>query len=124
MRQANNIINKRIKKITAAAAPSTWTMSKRPRKDTRQADREKIFKPAILAFGDIGEVNAADCIVSNLSADGAGIIIDRCDAFPKTVTLKIGPFAMKRDAQIVWNKNSQYGLRFLDSDETQATSTR
>lgn len=110
MRRSNSIIDKRIEKITATAKRHTLTMSRR-RKETRQSDRKTVFKPASLAYG---ETNTTHCIVNNISSHGARITIDRSDVFPQQVTLKIGQSAMCYNAQIIWCKNKEYGLYFLD----------
>lgn len=118
MRRSNSIIDKRIEKITATAKRHSLTMSRR-RKETRQSDRKTVFKPASLAYG---EANATHCIVNNISTHGARITIDRNDAFPQQVTLKIDLSAISYDAQIMWCKDKEYGLRFLD--EASPTASR
>ena len=111
VKRSKGILDQRLAKIATATKPVA-TGAARRRNDTRRSARRTVFKPAILAYG---EGNAAQCVVNDLSAEGARIAIDRADAFPAHVTLKFGHAAPARYARIVWRKNRQYGLNFLSA---------
>lgn len=117
MKFSNKAADKRLSKL-AASKPSAVFISK-PRREQRHAERRVMFKPASLIFGN---AKVAHCVINDMSLSGARITIDRNDAFPSDVTLRIDQSAERYDAQIVWRKNMQYGLHF--AIETPPIATR
>lgn len=111
MKRSKGILDQRLAKIAAAPRPVGLGMA-RARKDARRSERRKVFKPAVIIYGRGAE---AQCIVNNISAGGARIAIDRGDAFPVDVTLKFDHAAPARKARIVWSKDKEHGLEFMNA---------
>ena len=117
MKRAKGILDQRLAKIAAAPKPAAASVARR-RKDARRSERKTVFQPAVIAYG---QGNTAQCVVSNLSAEGARIAINRADAFPARVRLIFDTGARARHAEIVWSANTEYGLSFVDAAAPRAT---
>lgn len=117
MKRSKDILDQRLAKIATAPRPAASGVTQR-RKDARRSERRTIFKPAVITYG---QGAAAQCVVNNISAEGARIAIDRADRFPAHLALKFGHGAPARHAEIIWSKNGEYGLSFTDMAAPRAT---
>ncbi|SLN37914.1 PilZ domain-containing protein [Oceanibacterium hippocampi] len=92
-----------------AAAAARAEAEEREWRDRRAYARSSVLWPATLVYGG----QSRDCVVHNLSANGAKIQTDDSDELPKNMTLRLprfGDFA----ARLAWRRGVSAGLQFLD----------
>jgi len=86
--------------------------------ERRNSLRRRVYYGARLAFH--GRTATFDCIVRNLSQDGAQIEFDNPAAVPDRVDLSIARQGIAYFGRIVWRRENRAGLR-LDPPRRQAS---
>jgi hypothetical protein len=77
--------------------------------EKRASSRHRVLKQGLLAFDHGGGV---DCIVRNLSPNGARIDIVSPVGLPEVFTLVIEADQFSRRCRAVWSSNKQIGVVF------------
>jgi hypothetical protein len=77
--------------------------------ERRKSLRWRIDKPARLL---LDESSATDCIVRNLSDNGALVMVGHTNYLPETLVLEIPELDVKRSARIKWRRARSIGLIF------------
>jgi hypothetical protein len=77
--------------------------------EKRASSRHRVLKQGLLAFDHGGGV---DCIVRNLSSNGARIDIVSPVGLPEVFTLVIEADQFKRRCHAVWSSDKQIGVVF------------
>jgi PilZ domain len=77
--------------------------------EKRAAPRHRVLKHGTLAFGSGGSV---DCMVRNLSANGARLDIANPVGLPDSFTLVIEADRFRRHCHAVWSSDKRIGVAF------------
>ena len=78
--------------------------------ERRKSARQRVFLGAIArAHHGMGSF---DCMVRNLSADGARIECDGAAQFPHAFALDVTARGIRRQAHVVWRSENMLGLAF------------
>ena len=85
--------------------------------EKRMAPRRRVFKSGAIAFNG-GRI---DCIVRNLSANGAGLDVANPVGLPASFTLMIATDRFARRCHPVWRSEKRIGVAFDDIAERQAS---
>lgn len=104
-------ISRRLASITAARpvdAPPP-PPSKKPKRVQRADDRRPAFKFGKVVLDDKSELK---CVIKDLSAAGAKIVLEGAITLPPIVLLKIDQTGERRKAAVVWQKETDVGLSF------------
>lgn len=75
----------------------------------------RAVRPRVLNSGKLvihGGQSVIDCVVRNMSEDGARVRITIPTMLPNTVELLVVKNDMIYPAEVRWNRNSEAGLRF------------
>lgn len=75
--------------------------------------RRKRHHPAWI-FGDAGKA-ATECLVSNLSRDGAMLVVGPATEIGPSFDLSFALTIPKRRCEVVWRSGRRLGIRFVDS---------
>jgi hypothetical protein len=86
--------------------------------DTRRAPRVRTFLQGRVSYGD-GALSI-DCTVNQLSDVGARVNLGSSFALPDTFEIAIPQRDIVRRAKLVWRKDDQVGIEFIDSEESHA----
>lgn len=79
--------------------------------DKRRDDRKALRYPAQLDIGDGSPPR--NCLISNVSASGARVSIDRADQIPDRLDLLFAPeHGARRRCIVVWRGRNALGLEF------------
>ena len=76
----------------------------------RSAQRRRVLKAGQILFG----ASAIDCVVRNISATGACILLKSPLWFPESFVLAVASDGVSRRCHIVWRKDGQIGIAFDD----------
>jgi hypothetical protein len=76
----------------------------------RAAPRRRILKAGQILFGP----SAIDCVVRNISATGACIVVNSPLWYPDSFILAVTSDSASRRCHIVWRRDGQVGLAFDD----------
>ncbi len=74
----------------------------------RKSERQKTYKGGSIYAG----VAVFDCIVRNLSPDGACLQIESDAGVPDNFTLIIKPEHLRRSCKVAWRASRKIGVRF------------
>jgi hypothetical protein len=74
----------------------------------RSAPRRRILKAGQIVFG----ASVIDCVVRNISATGACILVKTPFWFPDSFVLTIASDNVSRLCHIVWRSDAQIGIAF------------
>jgi len=77
----------------------------------RSSYRRRVFKSGAIEFSG----STLPCLVRNISETGAAFEITSPFWFPDTFALVIQSDRLRRDCRIVWRKDRQIGVAFVDS---------
>jgi PilZ domain-containing protein len=80
--------------------------------DRRSTNRVRTYVGGRILFGDI---SALSCLVRDISATGAKLVISGAETLPKRFRLSIPRIGMSTDVQLVWGKGDLCGVRFMTS---------
>jgi PilZ domain len=89
--------------------------------EARRSLRVRTFLEARVSYSD-GAISTA-CTVNQLSDVGARLNITSAFSLPETFEVAIPQRGILRRARLVWRKDDQAGINFVDGDENQPTST-
>jgi len=78
--------------------------------DRRTVQRRRVLKAGTIAFGQAAGI---DCIVKNLSDQGALLVVESSVGVPNQFTLAIPSEAMKRNAMVQWRRATSIGVSFF-----------
>lgn len=106
----NERLAKRIADLSASAAAGVDYSSAKREKD-RACNRSPTFKPGRIIFSGRNEV---PCIIKDMTADGARVILEGEAGLPPVVTLIVTQSASRRRARVAWQKEREAGLSFRD----------
>lgn len=76
--------------------------------DHRASPRQRVLKRGLLAFSGSG----IDCIVRNMSADGARLDVESPAQLPQSFTLVIETDQFMRRCRPVWCQDRKLGVAF------------
>jgi PilZ domain len=83
-------------------------------KELRQYRRAKSFLRGLIY--DCRKRGAMDCMIRDLSEDGARIALSQAVALPEMIELDIPQRELRRRARVVWRRNDEVGLCFSQAD--------
>jgi uncharacterized small protein (DUF1192 family) len=83
-------------------------------KELRQYRRAKSFLRGLIY--DCRKRGAMDCMIRDLSEDGARIALSQAVALPEVIELDIPQRELRRRARVVWRRNDEVGLCFSQVD--------
>lgn len=86
-----------------------------PRRDSRNTSRRRIFKAAVIEYGDRA-VSRVACTVRSISETGAGVILNSPLWFPDEFTLVIESDGLRRPGRAVWRKEGKVGIQFTGQE--------
>jgi hypothetical protein len=89
--------------------------------EARRSLRVRTFLEARVSYSD-GAISTA-CTVNQLSDVGARLNITSAFSLPEIFEVAIPQRGILRRARLVWRKDDQAGINFVDGDENQPTST-
>jgi len=84
--------------------------------ETRRAPRVRTFLQARVSYGD-GALSI-ECTVNQLSDVGARVNLASTFALPDTFDIAIPQRDIARRAKLVWRKDDQVGIEFVDGEES------
>ncbi len=82
--------------------------------ERRKAHRGRTYLSGRVAFND--RCSTADCVVRNLSRDGAKIVLSGSATIPNEFDFTIHQKGDSRRTRIVWRREMEAGVVFLPSD--------
>lgn len=77
--------------------------------ELRGSPRLRTFKGGSIIFGVAA---AIDCIIRNMSDNGAALEVESPVGIPDDFTLLIKPEFVKRNCHVVWRASKRIGVRF------------
>jgi PilZ domain len=83
--------------------------------DRRKLHRDRTYLGGLIAFDYRG--SALECLVRNLSEDGAKVVFSDGAAVPAEFELTIHRKGESRRAQVVWRDETQAGIRFSHAED-------
>jgi PilZ domain len=89
--------------------------------EARRSLRVRTFLQARVSYGD-GAMTTA-CTVNQLSDVGARLNISGACSLPETFEVAIPQRNIARRARLVWRKDDQAGVDFIDNEEDRRTPT-
>ena len=89
--------------------------SNAPIADRRLAPRLKTLLTGILVFDENG--TTMDCVVRNLSAYGAKVVIADAFRLPNEFNLKVPHHDQTHRAKVIWRRGDDAGLALSDAEE-------
>jgi hypothetical protein len=92
-----------------ASAPAPGKPSK---KKERAAPRAATFRPGKIIFSGANEI---PCIIKDITAKGARVVLEGEAALPPQVTLLMVQTAARQLAHVAWQKEREAGLTFIAS---------
>jgi hypothetical protein len=84
-------------------------------KETRRSNRARALLQARLSYGD-GAIST-ECTVNQLSDIGARMNVASSVALPDMFEIAVPQRGMSRRAKLVWRKDDQVGVDFLDEPD-------
>ncbi len=78
--------------------------------EKRKHHRQSLKYPAKI---DIGGGTRVPCILADISASGARVIVDATDKIPERFTLLLAEQGTQRRCKVMWRKKNQLGLSFI-----------
>ena len=79
--------------------------------DRREQKREPTSEPGILRFDD----QRVGCTIVNLSAAGAGLLVQDSTKLPTEFVLRLERRAVQYDCEICWQSITKIGVRFIST---------
>ncbi len=95
---------------TASAAQFDAPEAPRGSRDKRTSPRHTIYRFARLVLPDRSVMN---CIMKDVSAGGAKVVIEGNVAMPQRVLLKVDQTGETKRARVAWQNETEVGLQFL-----------
>jgi hypothetical protein len=83
--------------------------------DRRKLHRDRTYLGGLIAFDYRG--SALECLVRNLSEDGAKIVFSDAAAVPAEFDVMIHRKGESRRAHLVWRDQTQAGIQFLHAED-------
>jgi hypothetical protein len=108
MAKNKDLISKRLAAISNAK-PVDWTGSAAKARPKRAEDRQSVFRFARVILADRSQVK---CIIKDVSARGAKIVLEGAHPLPSRINLKIDQTGQVKSAAVVWQKELEAGLAF------------
>jgi hypothetical protein len=81
--------------------------------ERRVTQRNRCYLGGIIRFS---RLSTLDCLVTNLSADGARIICSQQVILPSTIYLEIPKRQKIFQGKIIWNGYNEFGMKFIRND--------
>jgi hypothetical protein len=79
-------------------------------KEHRKCPRHRALKAAKIIFDH--QLSVVDCIVRNLSDEGANLEIGSPVGLPETFDLSIPIDGLKRSCRVIWKSTTRIGVKF------------
>jgi hypothetical protein len=79
--------------------------------ERRKVIRRRVLKAGTVAFGQFGGI---DCVVKNISPEGALLSVENSIGIPDSIILDIAADKFRRSATIVWRRQKSIGVRFAN----------
>ena len=89
--------------------------------ERRTTQRSRRFLGGSIAFNE--RRSSFDCLVRDLSQDGARICLPSTVGLPISFELTVRATGERRDVQIMWRDHMQAGVRFLDAGSCGRTTS-
>lgn len=107
-------INRRLAAIkTASAAQFDAPEPPRPSSNKRKTSRQTVYRFARLVLPDRSVMN---CIIKDISAGGARVVIEGNITMPPRVLMKIDQTGETKRARLAWQKDMEVGLQFITDE--------
>jgi len=90
--------------------------------ERRKAPRARAYLPARVVFNS--KNSTKDCLVRNLTEEGARIVFEDSKAIPEEFEFLIPTKQDHRQARMVWRHGSDAGVLFLEKFASPAPKTR
>lgn len=81
--------------------------------DRRSHPRRRTFKGGKLTFNK--GLSVLDCIIRDLSDDGASLELESTIGVPETFELLIAPDRVRRRCKVMWRSQRYVGVSFIPS---------
>ena len=78
--------------------------------ERRHFHRHRVFKPAKL----VGQASVLDCIVRDISANGARLALISTTGLPETIDLSFDAGRTLRLCRVVWRTPTEIGVEFKE----------
>jgi PilZ domain len=88
--------------------------------DRRKFHRDRTYLGGRIAFNN--RCSTFDCLVRNLSQDGARIVFSNTAIVPSVFDVTIHRKGESRRARVVWRDETQAGILFLHADDEKIVS--
>jgi hypothetical protein len=88
--------------------------------ERRQEDRQRTLKSGKIVFNDKRSV--IDCLIRNLSDNGACLQVNSANGFPKCFELQIDSIEHSRPCRIVWETDTRLGIEFIEAHQKKPLS--
>ncbi len=79
-----------------------------------RAPREPVFRPGKIFLSKTHNVR---CVIRNVSATGAYVHMDNTHPLPERVVLHFTQSGLVKKCRVVWQKEVEAGLEFIDPDQ-------
>jgi hypothetical protein len=76
--------------------------------ERRSNSRQRVFRAGSIEF----DGTAVNCVVRNLSMDGAGLEVDHPTVIPHCFTLEVPTSNVRQSCHVIWRKQKRLGLAF------------
>ena len=110
---ARKFVAERLSAITSAKPVTCPTASAALKGQATRSPRKAVYRLAIVFTS---RIDGVDCVVVNLSADGARISLDENIELPEVVTLRFKKSGVEKEARIAWRHNQDIGLSFIKGE--------
>ncbi|QGM45002.1 PilZ domain-containing protein [Methylocystis heyeri] len=81
--------------------------------ERRVTQRNRCYLGGVIRFSGLSTL---DCLVTNLSADGARVVCSQQAILPSLVFLEITKRRKIFQGNIIWNGYNEFGMRFIRHD--------
>ena len=102
---------RRLAALTSAKRPEAPPPAPKKKDEEERAEpRRGVYRPGkLIVTGGLD----LDCMIVDLSANGARIHLDGADALPEFLTLRVILTGAMKRARVVWRRDKSAGLSFL-----------
>jgi hypothetical protein len=107
-------LRQRLTALSASKSPANSAIEKMKhgRKKDRGAPRVATYRVGRVIYGGR---NSTQCVIKDMSENGARIVLEGEAALPPQVTLVIAQSGVRRTAAVIWQNDREVGLAFAAS---------
>ena len=81
--------------------------------ERRHGTRSRAYLGGVIAFNDASSSSALDCVVRDISPDGASLRLESLSGVPREFEIFIPRLGEKLRARLVWQDDDEAGVLFL-----------